>query len=261
MALGLPQRRLLAAVLLGLGASVAASPPPAPGTPDAGAMFARMAAAMQSQSPPPALSYDETVVPHGLGLRIMEAGGKAAFHVVFSSDSTVRVFHVEQHDEQNAIVVDNSSSKSYTADQLFLSATWTSMPSGDQPTVLSGVRSKMLADIRNGNGGDYTLSFVGTESVDGSPAYHLHMVAKDAGSHPLTDVFIDEQSYLTRRAIGAFTDNSVTNVTGLINLTFDRAGAFWLVTSGQVDATVHAYFKTVSGSATFSASNISFLPG
>jgi hypothetical protein len=243
--------------------SLAAAPQPSgEPTPDAGALYSKMVLAMNAQASPHAVAYDETVTPHGLGLRIIDAGGKAAVHVVFSSDPTVRVFHVEQHQAQiTADVVDTTSGQHYSADQLFWSATWVTVPSpsATQPTVLSAVRTKMISDLTSASIGDYTLSYVGIADVNGVPAFHVHMAAvKDATAHPLTDVFIDEQSYLLRRAVAAFTDNSVTNVTGQVTLSFDRVAGFWLATSGEVDATVRAYFKTVSGSATFAASNVTF---
>jgi hypothetical protein len=51
-----------------------------------------------------------------------------------------------------------------------------------------------------------------------------------------------------------FKNNSVASVTGDVILDFGRVGNYWLVTFGQVDATVRAFFRTVSGAAFFSAS-------
>jgi hypothetical protein len=234
----------------------------APVTLDAGAIYAALVRSMNAEPQPGTLKYDETIVPHGLNLRIIDSNGKSAVHVVFSSDATGAVFHVEQGaSAQTAEVTDTKSGHKYTSDQLFWSPMWsqTGAPPQEQPTVLSAVRAKMLSDILGVHAGDYMMTYAGIADVNGAPVYHLRLSAVgDAASHPLTDVFVDEQSYLVRRAVANFTDNSVTSVTGTVTLTFDAVGGYWLITSGEVDATVHAYFKTVSGSAMFAASNFVF---
>jgi hypothetical protein len=39
-------------------------------------------------------------------------------------------------------------------------------------------------------------------------------------------------------------------------LNFGNVANLWIVSSGEVDATVHAFLRTVSGSATFAASRV-----
>jgi hypothetical protein len=250
--------RTAATLLLGFAPIAGAGPV----TLDASAISAAMVAAMNAEPSPGTLKYDETIVPHGLNLRIIDSNGKSAVHLVFSSDATAAVFHVEQGaSSQTAQVTDTKSGHEYTSDQLFWSPMWsqTGASPQEQPTVLSAVRTKMLSDVLTMHAGDYTMKDAGVADVNGTPVYHLRLTAVgDAASHPLTDVFVDEQSYLLRRAVAAFSDNTVTSVTGTVTLTFDPVGGYWLITSGEVDATVHAYFKNVSGSATFAASNFEF---
>jgi hypothetical protein len=245
--------RLLASALLILGAA-------APGVTDPSAIFQSMAGAMAALLAQTVSTYDETITPRGLGLKILQVDGMAVVHIAYTKDTTPRVFHVAR-EGANAAIVDASSGQHYTAEQLFWSPDWSThssaTPAG-QTTVISAVRERALADLLVPTGGNYTLSLVGIENVNGAPVYHIHVVAQDAGAHPLTDVYVDQQTYLVRRAVAAFTDNSVTNVTGLLTMNFDRVGSAWLLDSGQVNATVHAFFQNVSGSATFAASGVTF---
>jgi hypothetical protein len=205
--------------------------------------------------------YDETITPHGLGLKILNVDGMAVVHMAYTKDATPRIYHVARDGGNSTAVVDASSGQRYTTEQLFWAPTWStrSPPSPpSQTTVISSVRQRALADLLAPADDNYTLSLVGVENFNGTPVYHLHLVARDAGAHPLTDVYVDQQAYLVRRAVAAFTDNSVTNVTGVLTMNFDRVGRSWLLDSGQVDATVHAFLQHVSGSATFAASRVSF---
>ncbi|HEX8807164.1 MAG TPA: hypothetical protein VF741_09445 [Candidatus Aquilonibacter sp.] len=210
--------------------------------------------------PPQTVSgYDETITPHGLGLKILQVDGMAVVHMAYTKDATPRVFHVAL-DGSSTAVVDASSGQHYNAEELFWAPTWSTRSPPTPPsqmTVISSVREKALADLLASADGNYTISFVGVEDVTGTPSYHIHLVAtQDAGAHPLTDLYVDQQTYLVRRAVAAFTDNSVTNVTGTLTMNFDRVGKSWLLDSGQVDATVHAFMQHVSGSATFAASSV-----
>ncbi len=220
-----------------------------------------MIAAMSSEAAPPQLTYDETFTPYGLGLRILSVRGTSVVHVAYSSDKTVHVFHVRQTDGQNTVqLVDAASGQQYTAELPFWSPAWLAPQApptpADQTTVISATREKMLADLISANGSPYAPVFAGVENLNGFLVYHLRLSSQDAGVHPLSDVYLDERSYLVRRAIGDFRDTSVTTVTGDVVLDFGNVGRFWLVTAGRIDATVHAYFLTRSGSATFAASRI-----
>jgi hypothetical protein len=281
MAPGSSFLRALIALALGFGggaacvicAARAQSPQPSPtvsvsaSTPDALGTLSKMVRAMSAQPSPSPATYDETITPHGLNVRIIASGGQAVVHIAYSSDPKAQVFHVEQDDGQSTGgVVDTISGKRYSAEQLFWSPTLsatrsseTNPPAKGQATVLNAVRTRAIADLLAGSDTYYNATLVGIENLNGMSVYHFHLIARqDPAAHPLTDVFVDEQSYLVRRAVAAFTDNTVANVTGTMMLDFDRIGKFWMLTSGQVQATVHAYFRKVSGSATFAASNVKF---
>jgi hypothetical protein len=245
-------RCLLVFGLLAVGAT--ASPT------DPSAIYQSMVSAMSALPETSVNTYDETITPNGLGLRILQVDGMAVVHIAYTKDATPRVFHVAR-DGANEAVVDASSGQHYAAEQLFWSPSWsahTPPTPPNQTTVISSVRAKALADLLATADNNYTLSLVGIENFYGTPVYHIHLVAKDAGAHPLTDVYVDQQTNLVRRAVAGFTDNSVTNVTGKLTMNFDRVGRLWLLSSGEVDATVNAFMQHVSGSATFAASNVTF---
>ncbi|HEY5258370.1 MAG TPA: hypothetical protein VIJ12_08325 [Candidatus Baltobacteraceae bacterium] len=263
------KRRLLTVLpCLGIAACLLATAgAQAPAVPDALAIYAKAILAMNAQPLPLLTAYNETVTPKGLDLRVIQVRGEGVIHLAYSSDKTVQVFHVKQSAAQHtAEIVDAGSGRSYIAERPFWSAVSPparadgSTPTpADRTTVISTVREKLLADLLASTDGAYTVSFVGAENLDGSPVYHLHFVAtQDAAVHPLADAFVDRQSFLVRRATANFTDRTVTDVTGVLSLNFGPVEKFWLVTSGEVDATVHAYFRKVSGSATFAATDVIF---
>ncbi|MHB8141732.1 MAG: hypothetical protein ACYDHD_10875, partial [Vulcanimicrobiaceae bacterium] len=233
-------------------AAPSATASPSPGSTVAlGTIEAKSVLAMRAQASPALISYNETFVPKGLGLRILQVHGKAVVHVVFSSATTPQIFHVTQHDGQNATaILDTRSKQRYVAQRPFWSAVWstvhhskpTASPSPAQTTVLLGVRKKMIGDLLAPSSKDYTVSFAGTQTLDGSSVYHLHFVARNGtAAHPLTDVFIDTHSYLVRRAVAAFSESTPASVTGTLTLNFGQVAGFWLVHSGNVTATVHAF--------------------
>ncbi|HEY9084554.1 MAG TPA: hypothetical protein VIN40_01230 [Candidatus Tyrphobacter sp.] len=245
--------------------SAAASASP-DGMPDASAIYAKMVLAMSAQRSPSAASYDVTFTPRGLGLRIIDVRGKAVIHLAYISDSTPHLFHVTQSDDRDTSeIVDAVSRQRQIAERPFWSVTWAgdrpgaaSATPADQTTVIESAREKAVADLLTASDDAYGVTLVGIENLNGAAVYHLHLTAQNAAAHPLTDLFVDERSFLARRAVAGFTDHTVATVTGVITLNFWQVGRYWMLTSGEVDATVHAFFRQVSGSATFASSNLTF---
>jgi len=82
----------------------------------------------------------------------------------------------------------------------------------------------------------YRIASAEPETIDDAPTVHLTLRAiADAGSHPLTDLWIDPDSALVRRVRGAFTD-AYGGVTASIVATgtFDLSGPYWVQTSEHV---------------------------
>jgi hypothetical protein len=215
---------------------------------------------MSRQAAPSGVTYDETFTPEGLGLRLLDVDGVTVVHVVYSKDKTVHVFHVvESGTQSTARLTDTASGQQYTAAPPFWSVLWTGRQgnaTAAQSAVIADTRDRMIYDLLTNSAASYAPSLVGAETLNGIPVYRLHLTAQDAANHPLTDLFVDERTFLVRRAIAEFRDSSVTDVTGSVTLNFDGTQSYWLVTSGEIEATVHAFLTQVSGSATFSATNV-----
>lgn len=190
----------------------------------------------------------------------MNVNGTTVVHIVYSKDRTVRVFHVTESNAQGTEqLAEAGSGQQYTAATPFWSIFWSGQSQTAAPaqsTVIADTRARMITDLITNSTAAYTASFVDAETLDGAAVFHIHLTAQDAANHPLTDLFIDEQTSLVRRALATFRDSSVTDVIGAVTLNFGSIDNYWLATSGEVDATVHAFLTQVSGSATFAASHV-----
>ncbi len=231
-----------------------------PAAPDGTAMYAKMAVAMSAVRPPAVATYDETFYPRGLTTRTVETNGVQVVHLVFSStDKSPHLMHVTQCGNGDTTRVADASGQDMTIEQPFWSAVWSHVA---QTSVPGEARQRMLADLTIASDDAYAVTVAAPETIDGSPAYHLKLVAKhDATAHPLTDVFLDEQSMLPRRAVADFQDNAVAHVTGDVTVNFGRVRDYWIVSSGEVDATVRAFGTQTSGSAAFAAENVALAAG
>lgn len=227
------------------------TPPP----PAAAAIFARATRAMAAQAAPASVLYDETVTREGLGVRIVQSGGNAVVHLAFSSSPGNDLFQVRGCGAATTLF-DVAGKRRYTSELPFWSPFWPS--TATVTSVLGVTRARMEADLREASGNAYAATLGAPATIDGGIADHLLLAAQNPSLHPLTDLYVDEQSGLVLRAVAAFKDTSVTDVTGSVTLNFARDGTFWIADSGEIDATVHAYFRRVSGSATFSTSNLRF---
>lgn len=222
---------------------------------NAAAIYARSVRMMTHQSVLASVTYDETIARRGLGVRVVQ-GTPAVAHLAFSSTAGDDLFYVTQCGVTTTLL-DLTSKQRSTAELPFWSPIW---PQTATVTSVIGVaRARMMNDLRVEAPDAYAATLLPSTIVDGISAYHVRLVARhDASLHPLTDLYADEQSGRILRAVAAFRDESVTDVTGSITLNFERVGNLWVAASGEVDATVHAYLRQVSGSATFSTSNVAF---
>jgi hypothetical protein len=233
-----------------LGATPVTTPAPAA---QPAAIYAQMATALARERPPPAMTYDETFKAQGLGVRIVASGPLSIVHIAFSSAGGATTFHVvEMPGRDTASILDTTSQQRYRAARPFWSPAWPRLPPGTAPpTILDAARATMLTDLRDPRATGYTITDAGVVMLGRVPEYHLRLSASGASAHPLTDVYVDVATGRIRSAFGAFTDTSVTNVTGTLQLNFGAIGAFWGITGGAVEATVHAFGRQVSGSAAF----------
>jgi hypothetical protein len=118
----------------------------------------------------------------------------------------------------------------------------------------------VIADVIVMSDKYYEVSGGEVESLDGLSVYHLQLSTReDKVAHPLTDLYVDPESFLVRKAVAAFKNEAViSGDSGTVTLDFGRVGGFWMVISGAVSARAHAFFTQAAGSASFALSNVTF---
>lgn len=103
------------------------SPEPAT-VPRTSAIYTKMVVAMRRESPPTAISYEETFTPSGLKVTI-EAGPHRGPRptLVFSPNAQQEVFEVTQRDTGAADVVDRRTGQRFSGTSIFWAPTWSSV--------------------------------------------------------------------------------------------------------------------------------------
>jgi hypothetical protein len=125
---------------------------------------------------------------------------------------------------------------------------------------------KLVGAVRVEGARFYKISLAGTEPIDGHPAYHLQLSAyRDPLEHPLTDLWVDPDSFLVRRARGEAAAHFVVG-SGRFEgtLTFNRIGGFWVVHDEDFSAAANAFLIHARTHLTAHGSDFSFpadLPG
>jgi len=112
----------------------------------------------------------------------------------------------------------------------------------------------------------YHIDLAGMERLGASDAYHLKLRAlRDPQTHPLTDLFIDPQTFLVREARGEVSGHYVLasgRLAGIVD--FNRFGGYWLVEREHFDIAANALFVHARMTITLDGSNFatpSELPG
>ena len=137
-------------------------------------------------------------------------------------------------------------------------------PEATQPA--SSIGPPLIAAVHAEAARYYDIELVGIERLGTSDAYHLKLRAlRDRDTHPLTDLFIDPETFLVREARGEVSGHYVVasgRLAGVVD--FDRVGAYWLVEREHFDMAANALFVHARMTVTIDASNIatpSELPG
>ncbi len=264
---------ILVATAIAFPQSITATPDPSGSDqPSVSAIYTDMTLAMRKQPSPPEVLYDETFIPHGLTVRIVIAkNGVSIAQLVFSSDPSPRTFRVSLSQSGQTDVYDTTTGKHFSEARMFWAATWSRVHPGSTEgnisveeqagdTGVNAARQRVIADVIVMSDKYYKVSGGGVESLGSAPVYHLQLSAReDKVAHPLTDLYVDPQSFLVRKAVAAFKNEAViSGDTGTITLDFGRIGGFWMVTSGEISARAHAFFTQAAGSASFAVSNVTF---
>lgn len=112
----------------------------------------------------------------------------------------------------------------------------------------------------------YHIDLAGLEQLGGNDVYHLKLTAyRDPDTHPLTDLYVDRETFLVREARGEVSGHYVIasgRLAGVVD--FDRVGAYWLVEHEHFDVAANALLVHARMTATIDGSNFATpneLPG
>jgi hypothetical protein len=122
----------------------------------------------------------------------------------------------------------------------------------------NGIGPPIIASLRVEGARYYHIDLAGHERLGASDVYHLKLRAyRDPNTHPLTDLYIDPETFLVREARGEVSDHYVLasgHVAGIVD--FDRVGSYWLVQREHFEIAanallVHARMTAMIGKSDF----------
>ncbi|HEX3466567.1 MAG TPA: hypothetical protein VHT05_00545 [Candidatus Elarobacter sp.] len=246
-----------------------------PASPSVSAIYTRMALAMRQESPAAALSYRETFVPAGLTISIAGAkGDDVRPRLVFAPRTQPAVFDVSQRADGVSDVVDRTTGARFTGSSLFWAPTWWAVhtsgavaaDSASSPTaagagLFDSGRSRVVADALAISDRYYRMEL--DDTAGDATTYHLRLTARtDPQAHPLTDLYVDRQTYLLRSAVAAFKNETpVSGFAGTMRLDFGRMQSYWTVVGGTVSARAHVLLRHARGSTDFTLSDVTVQSG
>jgi len=140
-----------------------------------------------------------------------------------------------------------------------------SSPATDAASA-STVGPPIIAAVRVDAALFYHIELVGRERLSDNEVYHLKLTAyRDPHTHPLTDLYVDPETFLVREARGEVSGHYVVGsgrFGGIVD--FGRVGDYWLVEHEHFDLAANALFVHARINATVDGSNFttpSELPG
>lgn len=255
-------------------AAATAADPQASSPPDPYKLWVESIKAMRAAAragKPPYLTYKLSCDTHNLEIKPLEGrAGRTAFDVNLvhadhhydyqvwyrtSDDRSLSqdaVTHEEINDslfEPNAVVVDEPSPRP--------SASASPSPSSSAtPSGLSAAPSLGTLSIYGSR--DYDIDLIGLEMLDGNQAYHLHLRARHSDrDHPLTDVWVDPETKLMRKARASFSMRAVAfGGGGDGDITFGQIGKYWMMTGFDLHGAIYALVWHASFSTDMRATDI-----
>jgi hypothetical protein len=271
---------MLAALALGSAAPAQIAPSSPPATAASAAapaltpeqMYLRSMKVMKSEAVPPFVQFHETVQMRNLRIACDE---KDATLAIKHGDTEFASLVSFRSEDGEAVSVDQTTGKRCRFTILYpagsaLNTLDTVKPSpGATATPDATAQSdglKLVGAVRVESAASYKITLAGTEMVDGHQTYHLALKAyRDPLSHPLTDLWIDPDTYLVRQARGEASAHFVVG-SGRFEgtLTYDRIGGYWIVHSEDFSAAGNALLIHVRTHLAASGTDFTFpddLPG
>ncbi len=270
------------ACIVGTGATPAfadvAIPPPGapPLTPEK--LYLRAIHAMQEMPQPAFVRFRETIVGRNFSLKCTSDGASISLHhgdVTAAYDVSFRTSDGSALSRPIGV----ASAMPCPATLLVpagsgISAMGLPQPSSSKspemtPSGAPGETSlgpPIIASLRVEGARFYHIDFVGRERLGANDVDHLKLRAyRDPSEHPLTDLYIDPETFLVREARGEVSGHYVLasgRVTGVID--FDRVGSYWLVEREYFEIAANALLVHAHMTATIDGSNFatpSEMPG
>lgn len=137
---------------------------------------------------------------------------------------------------------------------------------GSAPTSAPSDALQTIGAVRAESSRFYHIAFVGREQHDEHDVYHLKLRAfRDPNEHPLTDLYIDCETFLVRESRGEAAAHYVVasgRASGIVD--FDRVGPYWLVKHESFAIAANALLVHVNMTISIDGSNFrtpSTLPG
>jgi hypothetical protein len=247
---------------------------PTPLTPEK--IYLRAIRAMKDAPQPPFITFREHVVGRNFTLRCTGDGMNVSLHhgdVTATYDVWFRTSDGSALSEPVGV----ASAKPCPATLLIpagsavssLGVPQASPSPGTAPSTASAdsqIGPPIIAEVHVDGAFYYHIDLAGVEKLGPNDVYHLKLKAyRDPDKHPLTDLYVDPQTFLVREARGEVSGHFVIGsgrFAGVVD--FDRVGEYWLVEREQFEIAANALLVHARMMATIDGSNFATpneLPG
>lgn len=187
--------------------------------------------------------------------------------VTFTKGAQTSVYRVWfRNDDAQAIRLDLETNQRCAGAPLLspsggdIAALVKSAPPASGAGLSQGNGPRIISEMRVEAALYYRVTSVRDEDVQGHATHHLSLQAySDASHHPLTDLWLDVDTFLVRRVTGDFADQySGASARIVATGTFERFGPYWIMKTEHVEfsaetrpAVTHAIFQIDGSEFTF----------
>ena len=120
---------------------------------------------------------------------------------------------------------------------------------------------KVIGSVRTFASTAYRIENVGAEDVGGTPAIHLRLTPLDGNqdAHPVTDLYVDPQTYLIRSVVmGGGKRGFFLGGGGSARFEFSPVLGSWLITKISIEASGHLLLMREAGTLEYTLHDFSF---
>jgi len=123
---------------------------------------------------------------------------------------------------------------------------------------------KVIGSVRTFASNAYRIENAGAEDVRGTPAIHLRLAPVDGNqdAHPITDLYVDTQTYLIRSVVlGGGKRGFFLGGGGSARFDFSPIQNSWLITKISIEASGHLLLMHEAGTLEYTLHDFTFDPG